>query len=173
MINYQHHPFIKRIHITFQGSDMKDLPGSPFLGLAAAARGVGPGNATPNTLEGFPGGLPGALALSHHMGQPGFGLHHFIDPRLPFSAAGAFRPIFGNTAAAAAAAAIAASSATTSPLSEAIISQCKASSAFQPPLSSKPGQTSPSSTTLFSPGQNLYPRSSAGKSNKKPIRRET
>ena len=40
---------------------MKDLPGSPFLGLAAAARGgVGPGG-NPNTLEGFPGGLPGAL----------------------------------------------------------------------------------------------------------------
>ena len=107
-------------------------------------------------------------ALSHHMsGQPGFGLHHFIDPRLPFSAAGAFRPIFGSTAAAAAAAAIAASSSSmnTSPLSEAIISQCKmsAASAFQPPPCSKPGQTSPSSTTLFSPGQNLYPRSSAGK----------
>ena len=146
---------------------MKDLPqGSPFFGLAAAARGAGVGGpgTTPNSLEGFPGGLPGALALSHHINQPGFGLHHFIDPRLPFSAAGAFRPIFGNTAAAAAAAAIAASQASTpSPLSEAIISQCKVSSAFQAPPSSKPGQTSPSSTTLFSPGQNLYPRSSAGK----------
>ena len=151
----------------FQGADMKDLPqGSPFFGLAAAARGAGVGGpgTTPNSLEGFPGGLPGALALSHHINQPGFGLHHFIDPRLPFSAAGAFRPIFGNTAAAAAAAAIAASQASTpSPLSEAIISQCKVSSAFQAPPSSKPGQTSPSSTTLFSPGQNLYPRSSAGK----------
>lgn len=148
------------------GADMKDLPqGSPFFGLAAAARGAGVGGpgTTPNSLEGFPGGLPGAIALSHHINQPGFGLHHFIDPRLPFSAAGAFRPIFGNTAAAAAAAAIAASQASTpSPLSEAIISQCKVSSAFQAPPSSKPGQTSPSSTTLFSPGQNLYPRSSAG-----------
>lgn len=132
---------------------MKDLPGSHFLGLAAAARGVGPGHVG---LEGFPGGLPGALALSHHMGQPGFGLHHFIDPRLPFSAAGAFRPIFGN--AAAAAAAIAASSASAS-MSDSIVigskPKCSSASAFQPPKSSPP--------TLFSPGQNLYPRGPAGK----------
>jgi hypothetical protein len=38
--------------------------------------------------------------------QPPFGLHPF-DPRLPFSSAGAFRPLFGNSAAAAAAAAAA------------------------------------------------------------------
>ena len=153
---------------------MKDLPGSPFLGLAAAARGVTPNgtNGTPN-LDAFPGGLPGALALSHHMSQPGFGLHHFIDPRLPFSAAaGAFRPIFGNTAAAAAAAAIAASASSTStsatsPQSSDSMASKVTSSVFQPPAGSK-GPTSPSayttpSSTLFSPGQNLYPRNSAGK----------
>ena len=112
------------------------------------------------------------------MGQPGFGLHHFIDPRLPFSAAaaGAFRPIFGTTAAAAAAAAIAASNAsstaTSSQLSDSIIGSAGSkitSSAFQPPNKGGP-PTSPGSTTgsagqtLFSPGQNLYPhRGCAGK----------
>ena len=130
---------------------MKDLPGGPFLGLAAAARGAAP------AMDSFPGGLPGALALSHHMNQPGFGLHHFIDPRLPFAAAGAFRPFLGNAAAAAAAIAASAannSSSSTSPpqLSDSISKV--SSSAFQPPIK---GQTSPSST-LFSPGQNLYPR---------------
>ena len=154
----------------FQG-DIKDLPGSPFLGLAAAARGVGPTSGGNGNLDAFPGGLPGALALSHHMSQPGFGLHHFIDPRLPFSAAGAFRPIFGSTAAAAAAAAIAASaastttSATSPQLSDSICGTGKvSSSAFQPPSASK-GPGSPpgsASTTLFSPGQNLYPNRSAG-----------
>ena len=147
------------------------MPGSPFLGgLAAAARGVGAPTSGGNGLEGFPGGLPGALALSHHMGQPGFGLHHFIDPRLPFSAAaaGAFRPIFGSTAAAAAAAAIAASNAsstTSSQLSDSIIGSTGSkvsSSAFQPPNkghppTSPPGSTTGSGGTLFSPGQNLYP----------------
>lgn len=136
------------------------------MGLAAAARGVGQ--------DAFPAGLPGALALSHHMGQPGFGLHHFIDPRLPFSAAaaGAFRPIFGNAAAAAAAIAASVSSTSTtssaSQLSDSIIAATSSkansqvsSSAFQPPA--KGGQTSPPGATLFSPGQNLYPRSSAGK----------
>lgn len=161
--------------------DLKDLPGSPFLGgLAAAARGVGaPTSGGPNGLDGFPGGLPGALALSHHMGQPGFGLHHFIDPRLPFSAAaaaGAFRPIFGTAAAAAAAIAASQASATSttasSHLSDSIIGgglgsgNKVTSSAFQPPNpnNQKGGPTSPpgiSSTgpggTLFSPGQNLYP----------------
>ena len=134
---------------------MKDLPGGPFLGLAAAARGAAPG------MDSFPGGLPGALALSHHMNQPGFGLHHFIDPRLPFAAAGAFRPFLGNAAAAAAAIAASAannSSSSTSPpqLSDSISKV--SSSAFQPPIK---GQTSPS--TLFSPGQNLYPRGQLGK----------
>ncbi len=136
------------------------------MGLAAAARGMNPAS---GNLDGFPGGLPGALALSHHMGQPGFGLHHFMDPRLPFSAAaaGAFRPFFGSAAAAAAAIAVSAASTTsaTSPqLSDSIIGRDAASkinsSAFQPP--SNKGQTSPPNSTLFSPGQNLFPRSSAG-----------
>ena len=126
------------------------------MGLAAAARGVTPASG----IEGFPGGLPGALALSHHMSQPGFGLHHFIDPRLPFSAAaaGAFRPFLGNAAAAAAAIAASAASSSSSPpqLSDSISKV--SSSAFQPPIK---GQTSPS--TLFSPGQNLYPRGPIGK----------
>ena len=121
------------------------------------------------------------------MGQPGFGLHHFIDPRLPFSAAaaGAFRPIFGTAAgAAAAAAAIAASNAgaaastpsvsmtSQSQLSDSIIGSAGSkisSSAFQPPNkglppTSPPGSTTGSGGTLFSPGQNLYPhRGCAGK----------
>ena len=135
---------------------MKDLPGGPFLGLAAAARGVNPGA---SGMDSFPGGLPGALALSHHMSQPGFGLHHFIDPRLPFSAAaaGAFRPFLGNAAAAAAAIAASVNSSSASSSSPPQLSDSiskVSSSAFQPPIK---GQTSPSST-LFSPGQNLYPR---------------
>ena len=135
---------------------MKDLPGGPFLGLAAAARGVAPAG---SGMDSFPGGLPGALALSHHMSQPGFGLHHFIDPRLPFSAAaaGAFRPFLGNAAAAAAAIAASVNSSSASSSSPPQLSDSiskVSSSAFQPPIK---GQTSPSST-LFSPGQNLYPR---------------
>ena len=97
---------------------MKDLPGSPFaasLGLAAAATGGAtrpPGVAGSGMESAFPGGLQLAAAF-----QPPFGLHHFaaMDPRLPFSSAavqaaasGAFRPIFGTSAAAAAAAAAAA-----------------------------------------------------------------
>ena len=101
-----------------QSSDIKDLPSSPFaasLGLAAAATGGGsrpPGIVGGSMESAFPGGLHLAAAF-----QPPFGLHHFaaMDPRLPFSSAavqaaasGAFRPIFGTSAAAAAAAAAAA-----------------------------------------------------------------
>ena len=97
---------------------MKDLPGSPFaasLGLAAAATGGNtrpPGGVSGGMETAFPGGLPLAAAF-----QSPFGLHHFaaMDSRLPFSSAavqaaasGAFRPIFGTSAAAAAAAAAAA-----------------------------------------------------------------
>ena len=138
---------------------MKDLPaGGPFaasLGLAGR--------------EGFAAAAAGLPFLSAaHMaaagaagGQPPFGLHHFVDPRgLPFSAAaGAFRPFLTY--------ATTAGGATTTATSSDSSTGVKSSfgSAFAPPAAgsgnTKVESSKGSPPTLFSPGQNLFPRASS------------
>ena len=127
---------VKKIKFLFiflqKGTEMKDH----FAGLAAAAGRVGHGSGLEGFPAGFPllsHMQVTRLKWSKHVTpelekilndsitklyprlifdifmvdpQPPFGLHPF-DPRLPFSSVGAFRPIFGNSAAAAAAAAAA------------------------------------------------------------------
>ena len=121
---------------------MKDLQSSPFSGLnlAAAAAAAGSGS------QGF-AGLPflSHMAAATAAQQPSpFGLHHFVDPRLPFPP-GAFRPFF--------------SGGQTNTTSSAKATIGKFGSAFQPPPPTKLGKGSPPS--LFSPGQNLFPRSAS------------
>lgn len=141
---------------------MKDLAASsPFLGLAAAGRS--PSGA--GGLEGFPAaGLPFLSHMAAASGHPAPFLHHFVDPRHPFSAAAAaaaagaaFRPFLSSSLAATSTSASIVSRAESSPLGKSF------NSAFQPPPGSKL-DTKGTSPTLFSPGQNLFPRSSsAGK----------
>ena len=77
---------------SFQGSDLKDLPGSQFaasLSLAAAQSGK---DASAPPGSAFPGLT--SLAGAFQPGNP-FGLPHFMaDPRLPFG--GAFRYVHRN-----------------------------------------------------------------------------
>eukprot|EP00095_Tigriopus_kingsejongensis_P011562 maker-scaffold768_size100864-snap-gene-0.10 protein:Tk11562 transcript:maker-scaffold768_size100864-snap-gene-0.10-mRNA-1 annotation:"hypothetical protein SINV_09674" len=132
------------------GGELKDFQNTPFsaasLSLASAAVAS----------RGGADGFVGFPFLSHMTGggQPPF-LHHFVDPRFSSAAAAAasaFRPFLSSTA-----------SGMPPSGSSVVDSTCgklgkNFSSAFQPP--SKTGASPP--TTLFSPGQNLYPRSSAG-----------
>ncbi|XP_040579953.2 E3 ubiquitin-protein ligase RNF220 [Lepeophtheirus salmonis] len=123
-------------------TDIKEIHNNTLMGLSAAA--------SPRP-EGF------NFPLLSQMGQPPF-LHPVFDPRHPFNsvAAGAFRPIFA------------------SPVSS-------SSSAFNPPPCSSSVLSTTNSTLkgpihnnnnnlgcrnsppiLFSPGQNLFPRTSMG-----------
>ena len=136
----------------FQG-DMKDLQSSPFSGLGLAAAAAAAGSAAAVGREGFAAGLP---FLSHMAAataaQPSpFGLHHFVDPRLPFPP-GAFRPFFSSSSSSGGQ-----TNTTTTSSAETTIG--KFGSAFQPPPPTKLGKGSPPS--LFSPGQNLFPRSAS------------
>jgi hypothetical protein len=144
---------------------VKDLQNGPFSGLGLAAAAAAAGGGGPGRGEG--GGFPSLPFLSHmaaaSAGQPPFGLHHFVDPRLPFSAGNAFRPFF--TAAHSLASTMSTTTTTaTSSAEQPMIGKFGSSSAFQPPSSqqhmTKLGKGSPP-TTLFSPGQNLFPRSSS------------
>ena len=132
---------------------MKDLQSSPFSGLGLAAAAAAAGSAAAVGREGFAAGLP---FLSHMAAataaQPSpFGLHHFVDPRLPFPP-GAFRPFFSSSSSAGGQ-----TNTTTTSSAETTIG--KFGSAFQPPPPTKLGKGSPPS--LFSPGQNLFPRSAS------------
>ncbi len=119
-----------------QTAEMKDLAASsPFLGLGRAAAAAAAGGTTTTPMEGFPG-LP---FLSHMAAAAGAGGGQ-PPPFLhhfghPFTA---FRPFLSTTT-----------------------STASAASAFQPPVTRDKKGSSP---TLFSPGQNLFPRSSTGKS---------
>ena len=153
---------------------MKELPGggAGATGPFAASLGLA-------GREGFAAaaaaGLP-FLSAAHMAaaagggGQPPFGLHHFVDPRgLPFSAgaaaAGAFRPFltYATTGAGATAATTTAAASSESSVKSSF------GSAFQPPSGGGGGNNKVESSkgsppTLFSPGQNLFPRaSSAGR----------
>ena len=135
---------------------MKDLAASsPFAAasLANFSRGGG-ANSAPG-MEGF-----AALPFLSHMAAtgaatPGGCLHHFVDPRHPFSAAfsGAFRPFL---------AAAASSTATSTTSSNSLSSTKSFPSAFQPPNSNASTKLDrKQSPTLFSPGQNLFPRNAS------------
>ncbi len=164
-------------------AEMKDLAASsPFAAASLANLGrVSAAAGTPGTLPGGADSAAGfaALPFLSHMAATGTAppgasaafLHHFVDPRHPFSAAaaaaaaGAFKP-FLTSAAAAASSSSSPSSTTTSSTMPSSTSPpgigVKSSfpSAFQPPGSTKVDRKG-SPPALFSPGQNLYPRSNS------------
>ena len=166
--------------IVFKTTEMKDLAAnSPFaaaslanLGRAGALPAGHPGADSAAAAAGF-----AALPFLSHMAAagaapPGAGafLHHFVDPRNPFAAAaaaaGAFKP-FLTSAASAVSSSPSSGVTTTSSTPSAAGSPPGLSvksgfpSAFQPPSGAKADRKGSSPPALFSPGQNLFPRSSS------------